>query len=685
MLHSSFDRRLYLGGFTQSQRDSFFLKYLMHVYKDEWHVINEKCKRLLESADGFSELVTQLPFVATLLANSLPDMVKYDAPQTRHQFMLRLLKLLVTKDLSERERRHMLTKEKLFGATYHEPLNLLGELALTDLFSKHPKGGFTADELNQKISSRLMVHDRRSVDNLISTLTEYQHLKTGTAETYEHFRFLDSSIQQFFAAVAFVRSPKQWQIPAFVNNETLETFWLFAAGLSSDSSPLVRHDVFQKMTSCYDPKALPPGMVETLTMMLEEAFPNLADKDTLRKHDDLFRHLSKFLNRQLHFCRRWARLKRPFTSISHALHLLPDIKSVTVYTMAPPRSHAHAEVGSSFGRLVNELKRQVDSLERVELLVAPSVEWEDNSPVAPEYAHQLVEVLQTAWRLDSFVCDWPFSTQDTALICRRGVANCPSLTEFGLSVRRGRIGIDALAEFSSVISEHPGIVSLWLGDIGPYLPGPIFDLLAAEKSKIERLMLSLTAPSADVLQKLTRLLEKNKSITALNISPSRHLYGKESLSAPEQDLDKAHAVRILDLANAMTARIKRLVLYTPALRLDDDRLIAVMSTLLTDPRQRLQQLQIICDGTITDKASLRLKALVERYQPKEIVTHRMVNRGMEMVPGTYAGHLQPWKPRFVCNAACTHMRARTHACTRACEPCTANSNMCQLAVALLIF
>ena len=211
-----FDRRLHLFGFTQIQRRHFFEKYVKAVHKQSWNDMKKHCMHLLEAADGFCELVTQLPFIATLLANSLPDMAKRGIPQTRHQFMLQLLKPLVMHDLSDEEQRHFLTGENLFGAKYDKSLKLLGELALADLLSNFPKGGFTPIELQRKLDSRQEPRNdqEKTMANLVATLTEYRRVQTGISNEYQFNRFLDPSIQQFVAAVAFVQETGELAVSA---------------------------------------------------------------------------------------------------------------------------------------------------------------------------------------------------------------------------------------------------------------------------------------------------------------------------------------------------------------------------------------------------------------------------------------------------------------------------------------
>ena len=640
---SCFDRRLHLFGFTKSQRESFFLKYNMMVHENQWHAVHQRSKHLLEAADGFCELVTQLPFIATLLASNLPNMANFDVPQTRHRFMLQLLKPLVMHDLSDSERHHFLTEEKLFGAKYEEPLNLLGELALADLLSEFPEGGFTPTELKKKLDNRLVPCDEQAARSLIAVLTEHTVMKVGISGAYHFHRFLDPSIQQYAAAVAFVRSPLNWTIPPYVKHETLETFWLFAAGLCSDIAPSARREVFHKMTSCHDRNDLLPGVVETLTIMLEEAFPDLSDRATLQAHQDLFSYLSDFLSGNVHFCRRWALLKRPFRSIGHALHLLPNIRSVALYSLVPPPPASElAEVGLIFDCLMDGLKRQVNTLERIVLFLAPTTDGKDSfAPVSTEYTHKLIDVLQAAWRLDSFGCDWPFSYEDMILICQKGFATCPTLTEVGLSLRRGNIDSDALRVFATMVREHPNIVSLRLGDIGSSLPAPLFNVLA--KSKLERLILNLTTPSPELLHNIAKLLEVNKSITALGISPSRFLNTQRNMLGPKSTHTQSAPIRAL--ADAMQTRIKRLVLYTSALQLDDDGLMLMMDTILKVPqRQRVKQLHVVGDRSISQEGAQRLARLVKAYPPAEIVTTR--SSAMD-IPGLYKGHLSPWMSRLV--------------------------------------
>ena len=667
-----FDRRLHIFGFTQTQRERFFEKYVKAVHKQSWNDMNKHCMHLLEAADGFCELVTQLPFIATLLANSLPDMAKLGIPQTRHQFMLQLLKPLVMNDLSEEEQKHFRKGESLFGAKYNEPLKLLGELALADLLSDFPKGGFTPIELEEKLSSRKGLKDdlEKTTANLVATLTEYRHVRTGIANEYQLNRFLDPSIEQLLAAIAFVQEPKCWQFPGHIKHETLETFWLFAAGLCSDIAPSVRRNVFYKMTSCHDSTNLQPGVVETLTIMLEEAFPDLSKKSkaTLQEHQDLFHSLSMFLNRHLHFCRRWALLKRPFRSIGHALHLIPDIKSVTLYSLRPPPPDAsHGEISAIFDCLINGLKRQYNSLERIELFLAPTVVREDTlAPVSPEFTRKLIEVLQSAWRLDSFGCDWPFSSDDMVAICAQGFATCPSLTEVGLSIRQGELNQAALAAFARMLRDHPNIVSLRLGDVGQHLPGPIFEHLATRKAQVERVVLSLTTPSPEILTTLTDLLRENTSISALAILPSRALYGRSPMLESNLTADDAHRSRIDALAAEMKTRIDRFIVYTPALCLDDDSMLSMITTLLkASPLQRLKQLEIVCDNTISPEGGQRLKELVERYPPLEIVTHRMSD-GIAEEPGIYKGRLSEWISRcvFVWKCVCVCLGVWVGECVR---------------------
>ena len=123
------------------------------------------------------------------------------------------------------------------------------------------------------------------------------------------------------------------------------------------------------------------------------------------------------------------------------------------------------------------------------------VREETPSPVSSDFTRKLIEVLQSAWRLDSFGCDWPFSSDDIIAICTQGFATCPSLTEVGLSIRQGELNQAALAAFANMLRDHPNIVSLRLGDVGQHLPGPIFEHLATRKAQVERVVLSLTTPS----------------------------------------------------------------------------------------------------------------------------------------------------------------------------------------------
>ena len=310
----------------------------------------------------------------------------------------------------------------------------------------------------------------------------------------------------------------------------------------------------------------------------------------------------------------------------------------------PPHKAQRGDIGAIFDQLMDGLERHVNTLERIELFLAPSVGGEGQlSPVSIEYTNRLTKVLQRTWKLDSFSCDWPFSYADMILLCNKGFATCHTLNEIGISLRRGEIDPDALRVFGTMVRQHPNIVSLWLGDIGESLPDPIYALLADKKSKIEQLTLNLTTPSFKVLREMAILLDVNKSITALGITPSRYLYGRASATLPRSG--EVHSVRLQALALAIRGHIERFVLYTPALRLDDDGMLTMMEAILKAPKKRrVKQVQIVCDGQISPDGGARLEALVDEYPPNEIVTNRM-KHGMEQVSGIYKGELSPWTSR----------------------------------------